>query len=67
MTPEMFENRVRADLASRQVMGGVGITSFSPKALADVTLNAFYEQRQAQVARFAPADLWRASNPRQKI
>jgi peptidyl-prolyl cis-trans isomerase D len=56
MTPEMFENRVRADLASRQVMGGVGITSFSPKALADVTLNAFYEQRQAQVARFAPAD-----------
>ena len=56
MTPEMFENRVRADLASRQVMGGVGITSFSPKALADVTLNAFYEQRQAQVARFAAAD-----------
>jgi peptidyl-prolyl cis-trans isomerase D len=56
MTPEMFENRVRADLASRQVMGGVGITSFSPKALADVTLNAFYEQRQAQVARFDAAD-----------
>ncbi len=56
MTPEMFENRVRADLASRQVMAGVGITSFSPKALADVTLNAFYEQRQVQVARFAPSD-----------
>ena len=56
MTPEMFENRVRADLASRQVMGSVGITSFSPKALADVTLNAFYEQRQAQVARFDAAD-----------
>jgi len=56
MTPEMFESRVSADLAARQVMGGVGITSFSPKALADVTLNAFYEQRQAQIARFAPAD-----------
>lgn len=56
MTPEMFENRVRADLASRQVMGGVGITSFSPKALADVTLNAFYEQRLAQVASFVPSD-----------
>ncbi len=56
MTPEMCENRVRSDLASRQVRGGVGITSFSPKALADVTLNAFYEQRLAQVARFAPAD-----------
>ena len=56
MTPEMFENRVRADLASRQVMGGVGITSFSPKALADVTLNAYYEQRQVQVVRFTPGD-----------
>ena len=55
MTPEMFESRVRADLASRQVMGGVGITSFSPKALADVTLNAFYEQRQVQVVRFEPS------------
>jgi len=52
MTPEMFEAQVRADLASRQTMSGVGVTSFSPAALANVTLNAFYEQRQVQVARF---------------
>jgi peptidyl-prolyl cis-trans isomerase D len=56
MSPESFEAQVRADLASRQVIAGVGVTSFSPVALADVTLNAFYEQRQVQVARFAPAD-----------
>jgi peptidyl-prolyl cis-trans isomerase D len=56
MTPEMFEAQVRGDLASRQVMSGVGVTSFSPAALANVTLNAFYEQRQVQVARFAAAD-----------
>jgi peptidyl-prolyl cis-trans isomerase D len=56
MSPESFEAQVRADLASRQVMAGVGVTSFSSAALADVTLNAFYEQRQVQVARFAPAD-----------
>ena len=56
MSPESFEAQVRADLASRQVMSGVGVTSFSSAALADVTLNAFYEQRQVQVARFAPAD-----------
>jgi peptidyl-prolyl cis-trans isomerase D len=56
MTPEMFEAQVRADLASRQVMSGVGVTSFSPAALANVTLNAFYEQRQVQVARFAASD-----------
>jgi peptidyl-prolyl cis-trans isomerase D len=56
MTPESFEAQVRGDLASRQVMSGVGVTSFSSSALADVTLNAFYEQRQVQVARFSPAD-----------
>jgi peptidyl-prolyl cis-trans isomerase D len=56
MSPESFEAQVRGDLASRQVMSGVGVTSFSVAALADVTLNAFYEQRQVQVARFAPAD-----------
>jgi peptidyl-prolyl cis-trans isomerase D len=56
MSPESFEMQVRGDLASRQVMSGVGVTSFSSVALADVTLNAFYEQRQVQVARFAPAD-----------
>ena len=56
MSPESFEAQVRADLASRQVISGVGVTSFSPSVLADVTLNAFYEQRQVQVTRFAPAD-----------
>jgi peptidyl-prolyl cis-trans isomerase D len=56
MSPESFEAQVRADLASRQVMSGVGVTSFSSPAVADVTLNAFYEQRQVQVARFSPAD-----------
>jgi peptidyl-prolyl cis-trans isomerase D len=56
MTPESFESQVRADLAARQVMAGVGGTSFAPAVLADVTVNAFYEQRQVQVARFVAAD-----------
>ncbi len=63
MSPESFEAQVRGDLASRQVMSGVGVTSFSSSALADVTLNAFYEQRQVQVARFAPADFVGQINP----
>ena len=63
MSPESFEAQVRGDLASRQVMSGVGVTSFSSAALADVTLNAFYEQRQVQVARFAPADFAGQINP----
>jgi peptidyl-prolyl cis-trans isomerase D len=66
MSPESFEAQVRADLASRQVMSGVGITSFSSPALADVTLNAFYEQRQVQVARFAPADFVTQIKPTQE-
>jgi peptidyl-prolyl cis-trans isomerase D len=63
MSPESFEAQVRGDLASRQVMSGVGVTSFSSAALADVTLNAFYEQRQVQVARFAPTDFAGQINP----
>ena len=63
MSPESFEAQVRGDLASRQVMSGVGVTSFSSAALADVTLNAFYEQRQVQVARFAPSDFVGQINP----
>jgi peptidyl-prolyl cis-trans isomerase D len=63
MSPESFEAQVRGDLASRQVMSGVGVTSLSSATLADVTLNAFYEQRQVQVARFAPADFVGQINP----
>jgi peptidyl-prolyl cis-trans isomerase D len=63
MSPESFEAQVRGDLASRQVMAGVGVTSFSSVALADVTLNAFYEQRQVQVARFSPANYVSQINP----
>ena len=63
MSPESFEAQVRGDLASRQVMSGVGVTSFSSAAVADVTLNAFYEQRQVQVARFAPTDFVGQINP----
>ena len=55
-TPESFEAQVRSDLSTRQVMAGLGITSFATPALADVTLNAFYEKRQIQVAKFAASD-----------
>lgn len=56
MTPQMFEERVRADLATRQVLAGVGATGFTPAAQAGVSLGSFFERREAQVARFAAAD-----------
>ena len=56
MTPEMFENRVRGELSSRQVMQGVAAAGFVPAAQADVTLNAYYERREIQTALFKAAD-----------
>ncbi|MDB5946736.1 MAG: peptidyl-prolyl cis-trans isomerase, partial [Ramlibacter sp.] len=53
MTPEMFENQVRNDLSTRQVLAGVGGTSFGPPAIASTALNAFFEKREVQVAMFA--------------
>ncbi|MGY8905023.1 MAG: SurA N-terminal domain-containing protein [Burkholderiales bacterium] len=62
MTPELFEASVRADLSSRQVLAGVAQTGFSPNALADLALNAFFEQREIQVLRYRPADFFNQVN-----
>jgi peptidyl-prolyl cis-trans isomerase D len=56
MTPEMFEAQVRADLSQRQVAQGIQGSGFAPRGLAKVALDAFFEQREVQVARFAPSD-----------
>lgn len=55
MTPEMLEARIRADLSARQVIGAVGSSSVFPTALADVTLGAYFEQREIQVSQFSTA------------
>jgi len=56
LTPEMFEARVRADLSQRQVMQGVTGSGFAPQALAQVSLNAFFERREVRVQRFNATD-----------
>lgn len=56
MTPEMFENSVRRDIATGQVLGGVMQSVFTPPAQASVALESYFERREAQVARFNPAD-----------
>lgn len=56
MTPEMFEAQVRADLSQRQVTQGVTGSGFAPAALANVSLNAFFERREVRVQRFAATD-----------
>ncbi|WP_296442880.1 SurA N-terminal domain-containing protein [Rhodoferax sp. UBA5149] len=63
LTPEGFEARVRRDLSVRQVEAGVTSTGFSAAAVADVSLNAFFEKREVQIASFATADFASKVNP----
>jgi peptidyl-prolyl cis-trans isomerase D len=63
MSPEMFEASVRTDLSTRQVLMGVMGSGFSSNAAADTALNAYFEKREIQVARFATADYAAKLNP----
>jgi len=56
MTPEMFENTMRSELSVRQVLAGIGNTGFATPAQTGVSLEAFFEKRDVQVARFNTAD-----------
>ncbi len=63
LTTEGFEERVRSQLSLQQAEGGFSASAFSPAALADVALNAFYERREVQVTPFNPADFASKVNP----
>ncbi len=56
MSPEMFEANVRADLSNRQVLMAIGVSGFSSSSAADLALNAYFEKREIQLARFNAAD-----------
>ena len=56
LTPEGFEARVRRDLSVRQVEAGVLTTAFAAPLVADVSLGAFFEKREVQLAGFAASD-----------
>ncbi len=56
LTPEGFEARVRRDLSARQVELGVIASGFSAAGVADLSLNAFFEKREVQIANFLTTD-----------
>ena len=56
LSPEMFEANVRADLSNRQVLGAIAASGFSANSAADLALNAYFEKREIQLARFNTAD-----------
>jgi len=63
MTPEMFENSVRVDIATRQVIAGVATSGVTPPAQANVALGSYFEKREVQVGRFSTADYQAKVNP----
>ena len=63
LSPEMFEANVRADLSRRQVLTPLSSSGMVGTVAADLTLNAFFEKREIQVARFNPADFAAKLNP----
>lgn len=56
MGSEMFAERLRQELAIRQVLAGVGNSVLAPKAVADASLDALLQRRQVQLQRFDSKD-----------
>ncbi len=56
LSPEGFENRVRQDLSTRQVLAGVNATGLSSSAMVDQTLAAYFERREVQIKGFTTAE-----------
>lgn len=56
MTPEMYEEQVRADISRRQVLAGVQRSALATPAQAALAFGAFLEKREVQVARFNAAE-----------
>lgn len=63
LSPQQFEEQVRSDLGSRQVLAGLVGSGFGVPAQAGVSLAAFFDKREVQVARFDPADYAAKVNP----
>ena len=56
MTPEMFENQVRADLSNRQVLSPIQASVFATAQQTDAALQAYLQRREIQVQRYAASD-----------
>ena len=56
LTPAMYEARLRDDLSRRQVVAGVVGTGFALPAQANLALDAYFQQREVRVQRFAATD-----------
>lgn len=63
MTPAMFDQRLRQDLGTRQVLTGIVGTVPAPAAAASAALDALLQRRAVQVQLFNPATYVPKLNP----
>jgi peptidyl-prolyl cis-trans isomerase D len=63
MTVADFENMLRRELETRQVMFGIGATAFAPTTAANEALDAMFQQREVQFERFDSKDFAAKVNP----
>ena len=56
MSSEGFAEQLRADLATRQVMAGLGSASILPKASSSKMLDTWLQRREIELERFMAAD-----------
>jgi peptidyl-prolyl cis-trans isomerase D len=57
MTAEVFDQRLRQDLGTRQVLGGITQTVPAPVLATSTALDAFFQRREVQVQPFVAAAL----------
>ena len=55
MSPELFDQRLRQDLAAKQVLAGITQTAPVPATAASAALGAYLQRREVQFLRFDPA------------
>jgi peptidyl-prolyl cis-trans isomerase D len=56
MTPEQHQAALAAQMVRQQVLKGIADSAFATPAQTAVMLDAFYDRREIQVARFAPGE-----------
>lgn len=56
MTPEQHQAALAAQMVRQQVLKGIADTALATPAQTAVMLDAFYDRREIQVARFAPGE-----------
>lgn len=66
LTPEGLESRLRQDMTQRQVINGVIESAMFPQVVADLTIAAFFERREIQMARFSTANHRASLKPSQE-